>query len=884
MTYRGVLRGVCASAVITMASPAMADIAAALAGVADANLSACIETAYPTTTDEVTTVTSLTCNATSSSDAITSLTGLDAFTSLTTLDLANNRIENLAPVAALTALTSLNLAYNEVRSVSAFSTLATVDIDLTANNVQVLAPHLDNVVGTVTVSGNPVLCADVTTYTSDPDVNLVFSGGFCEQDADGDRIGDSFDAFPAIPLGGLTDTDGDGAPDACDAACATTGIRKDVFPNDPTVWDVSMTDALGFVGDASLASCIQTAASEQSAARAWDLTTLDCNETIPASLPDITTLAGMRFFTSLTTLQLEGRGISGVEPLADLTALQVLAISGNSIADISALDGLGNLVEFRAANNAISGDISAVIDGFTGLQVLDVSDNAITSIDGIAGLTALQTLIAGDNQIQALPVISGLTQLEAIRLSYNALDSAGISALGGLPSGVSSTVTDVKLTGNQIATVTALQGLVNIETLDLGDNSITDISPLSGLSQLVSINLENLDPALPNNAVTSIDALTAATGLQFFLAAGNQLTSVVPLGGTAVTYVDVTDNALQSIDALAGPPVETILASGNQIRSLAGLQHEPQGDPLSGAEALVELNVRNNYIMKFFTPLAQLPSFPVVDLRENPLICSEIEAYDVAQATYNALLAPPVDPNLCASDLDDDGVADEDPALLALFPRTIFDQWPADIAAALDSDLDGAPDAWNPDCDPSDAVVRPCGPDDSDTVPALVIDAFPLDPAASVDSDGDGAPDAWNSDCGGSPCDASDSTSTPPLYLDAFPSDPAASLDTDGDGAPDAWAPGKGPGDSTSTPPLVLDAFPNDPSEQLDSDGDGLGNNFEASIGTDPNNPDTDGDGFTDKEEVDAETDPLDANDIPLSTGLPIWLLYEAIQQNATPG
>tara|TARA_B110000503_G_scaffold131241_1_gene205554 strand:+ start:568 stop:762 length:195 start_codon:yes stop_codon:yes gene_type:complete len=51
-----------------------------------------------------------------------------------------------------------------------------------------------------------------------------------------------------------------------------------------------------------------------------------------------------------------------------------------------------------------------------------------------------------------------------------------------------------------------------------------------------------------------------------------------------------------------------------------------------------------------------------------------------------------------------------------------------------------------------------------------------------------------------------------------------------------------------------LDAFPNDRNETLDTDGDGYGDNEEIAEGTDPNN----------------------ADDVPIWTGLPIWLLHKA--------
>lgn len=80
-------------------------------------------------------------------------------------------------------------------------------------------------------------------------------------------------------------------------------------------------------------------------------------------------------------------------------------------------------------------------------------------------------------------------------------------------------------------------------------------------------------------------------------------------------------------------------------------------------------------------------------------------------------------------------------------------------------------------------------------------------------------------------------------------------LDSDGDGVID-----------------VDDAFPDDPTDSMDTDGDGLGDNLETTLGTDPALADTDGDGVPDGEEVAEGSDPLDSDDIPVFSGLPIWL------------
>ena len=115
-----------------------------------------------------------------------------------------------------------------------------------------------------------------------------------------------------------------------------------------------------------------------------------------------------------------------------------------------------------------------------------------------------------------------------------------------------------------------------------------------------------------------------------------------------------------------------------------------------------------------------------------------------------------------------------------------------------------------------------------------------------------------------------------PDSQDDFPTDPAAALDSDGDGYPDGW--NTGYTSSESLWGLRIDMFPNDPFDWADTDVDGLGDNRELSIGTDPTIPDTDSDTWTDGEEVDWGSDPLDPSSEPDLGGLPVWLLYEAVQ------
>ena len=61
--------------------------------------------------------------------------------------------------------------------------------------------------------------------TLDTDADEI--GNNADTDDDGDGVLDDSDAFPLISLGSRTDTDGDGRPNDCNAACVKTGLSAD---------------------------------------------------------------------------------------------------------------------------------------------------------------------------------------------------------------------------------------------------------------------------------------------------------------------------------------------------------------------------------------------------------------------------------------------------------------------------------------------------------------------------------------------------------------------------------------------------------------------------------------------------------------------------------
>ena len=65
------------------------------------------------------------------------------------------------------------------------------------------------------------------------------TGNNADTDDDGDGVIDSNDAYPLISLNGLTDTDLDGLPNDCDAACLDAGMTADTDDDGDGVVDAN---------------------------------------------------------------------------------------------------------------------------------------------------------------------------------------------------------------------------------------------------------------------------------------------------------------------------------------------------------------------------------------------------------------------------------------------------------------------------------------------------------------------------------------------------------------------------------------------------------------------------------------------------------------------
>ena len=168
---------------------------------------------------------------------------------------------------------------------------------------------------------------------------------------------------------------------------------------------------------------------------------------------------------------------------------------------------------------------------------------------------------------------------------------------------------ELYLDRNAISDISALSGLTNLTTLTLGFNPISDISVLSGLTNLMELSLQS-------NAISDISALSGLTNLTSLSLDLNQIRDISALSGlTNLTNLTLAGNEISDISALSGLTNLTLLyLHSNAISDISAL---------SGLTNLMDLDIDNNEI-RDISVLSGLTKLTSLDLNSNAI--SDISA------------------------------------------------------------------------------------------------------------------------------------------------------------------------------------------------------------------------------------------------------------------
>ena len=360
--------------------------------------------------------------------------------------------------------------------------------------------------------------------------------------------------------------------------------------------------------------------------------------TLRAGKKGIRNLEGLQHFTNLEKLWISGQNLRGISfsPLSELpnlkelylggsslrradlfglsalTQLERLQLAWNNISDVTPLSSLTNLTDLGLAHNSIS-DVTP-LSSLTSLEKLSLQGNPTTDFRPLLGLTNLTDLDVDIEHI-ADPILRGIIRsalglsedhvlgqddlADVISITDKSLTSRTLTTLEGLEycTGLESLI----LTHTQVSDLGPLSGLTNLETVDLSlSRPITDLGPLSGLTNLKTLILNNCRDI---SDISSLSSLTSLTRLEL---GDNNITDVSPLSGlTNLKTLILNHNYISDISSLSSlTSLKFLRLNSNEIRHVR---------PLSSLTSLKWLYLGKNPVTDF-RPLLSLQSLSTIDV------------------------------------------------------------------------------------------------------------------------------------------------------------------------------------------------------------------------------------------------------------------------------
>eukprot|EP00949_MAST-11_sp_MAST-11-sp1_P004981 g4981.t1 len=353
---------------------------------------------------------------------------------------------------------------------------------------------------------------------------------------------------------------------------------------------------------------------------------------------DIQSLSGLQSLTNLMELYICSNRISNlkeVQHLKTLPKLIILDLSGNLLCKhatyrlyciyylrkLKVLDGVGvDINEQQQARAKYSGKLTSEFLAekighkyFEHIRELDLSSCRIREIEHLSGdeFSNLRELNLDNNMLTSVRGLHRLFKLNVLRLNHNRIrELSGISNVDAVTDDASK---EVGTPGEiDVRTDYGLDGLTNLEVLQLGYNHVTDISALN-LSKLTCLKVLFLQ----GNDIVRAGGFSGCNELRELVLDKNRIKYVdgdAFHGLSSLRELRMEENGLRSLSNFYMPHLQSLYLGLNRISDLAEL------DKLANIPFLMELSLVSNPISRKqlyrANVIRRLPTLKFVDGRE----------------------------------------------------------------------------------------------------------------------------------------------------------------------------------------------------------------------------------------------------------------------------
>lgn len=288
-------------------------------------------------------------------------------------------------------------------------------------------------------------------------------------------------------------------------------------------------------------------------------------------------ISGIASCEHITKLNLSGNNISDLSPLMNLPWLQWLDISNTSVSDLRPLMGVDTLSFLNASGCSISS--TSALSMMNGLNQLYLDENPIGDFSGLRKVKTLSVLglrstglddeglyyLRGLNLLHTLniennPKISG-EAVDELRLSLGScnIKHSELSYLVDFDNhAVQTNAVELSLPGQGIVDISAMMKLHQLETVDLSGNFISNIYVLQDAECRFSIR--SLD--LSNNSISDITPLSMLMNIEELDLSYNSINSELPLMRLySLQTLNLTGNPLseEQVELLRKTLVDTVI-------------------------------------------------------------------------------------------------------------------------------------------------------------------------------------------------------------------------------------------------------------------------------------------------------------------------------------
>ncbi len=437
---------------------------------------------------------------------IVTLTGLETATALTSLVLSDNQITSLSPLSRLAHLTNLNLSTNQISSVSSLSGLTSLtDLNLSGNRISSVSSlsRLTNLT-TLNLSMNQII-----TLTSLSGLSSLRTLNLSDN-----RIRNVLPLQVLSRLRTLNLSGNVGITNADVLYKLEQGGTTVVLPPGITL----PTNAVVF-NNTALEASVRSALRISTGSPIYPEKITDLIR-LTATRKEIDDLTGLEAAMRLEILDLGDNAISDLEPLENLTGLTTLDLADNAIETLRALSGLSNLTILDLDDNQIE-DVSP-LRNLSSLTRLELRDNDVMDVTPLKDLTNLnQIYLRGNENLEHLEWLGALENLrsdinlpDVVRIPDANLDVAVRTALRSAGNTVSNdlpmseelleSLEALTASNRNIVNLTGCEYMTSLTSLDLRNNQIRDVLPLSRLYSLETLMLAG-NPILDTSVLRELE-------------------------------------------------------------------------------------------------------------------------------------------------------------------------------------------------------------------------------------------------------------------------------------------------------------------------------------------------------------------------------------------